>query len=116
MNGANDLYKLSELQATTTASRKETQAETVPRRGRARAACWRPQQSSAHACWIVSGIEMQPGGSCSRRRRQLQQAQAAAQRSCAYLRCANAALQGGPAAGQGEGTLRCSSCRVAWYW
>lgn len=47
---------------------------------------------------------------------QLQQAQAAAQRSCAYLRCANAALQGGPAAGQGEGTLRCSSCRVAWYW
>jgi hypothetical protein len=42
-------------------------------------------------------------------------AQAAATRSCAYLRCANLAGEGGPAAGQGTGTQRCSKCRVAWY-
>ena len=33
--------------------------------------------------------------------------QAAAARSCAYLRCANVAGQGGPAAGQGVGSARC---------
>ncbi|KAI3433853.1 hypothetical protein D9Q98_003656 [Chlorella vulgaris] len=42
-------------------------------------------------------------------------AQAAATRSCAYLRCANLAGEGGPAARQGAGSKRCSKCRVAWY-
>ena len=32
---------------------------------------------------------------------------AAAARSCAYLRCANVAVQGGPSAGQGVGSARC---------
>ncbi|KAI3433883.1 hypothetical protein D9Q98_003685 [Chlorella vulgaris] len=35
-------------------------------------------------------------------------AQVAATRSCAYLRCANLAGEGGPAAGQGAGSQRCS--------
>ena len=39
--------------------------------------------------------------------RQLQLAQAAAGRSCAYLRCANLGGEGGPAAGQGAGSKRC---------
>ncbi len=34
-------------------------------------------------------------------------AQAAAGRSCAYLRCANLGGEGGPAAGQGAGSMRC---------
>ena len=38
---------------------------------------------------------------------QLEAAQVAAARSCAYLRCANLGGQGGPAAGQGEGSARC---------
>ena len=38
---------------------------------------------------------------------QLELAQAAATRSCAYLRCANLGGGGGPAAGQGEGSQRC---------
>ena len=38
---------------------------------------------------------------------QLIQAQAAATRSCAYLRCANVGAEGGPAAGQGLGSMRC---------
>jgi hypothetical protein len=42
-------------------------------------------------------------------------AQAAATRSCAYLRCANLASEGGPAAGPGTGSQRCSKCKVAWY-
>ncbi|KAL4443556.1 hypothetical protein ABPG75_011293 [Micractinium tetrahymenae] len=46
---------------------------------------------------------------------QLEVAQAAACRSCAYLRCSNAALQGGPAAGEGMGSKRCSACRAARY-
>ena len=41
-------------------------------------------------------------------------ARAAAARSCAYLRCANLAAEGGPAAGQGVGFSRCSGCRAAW--
>ncbi|KAI3433881.1 hypothetical protein D9Q98_003683 [Chlorella vulgaris] len=52
--------------------------------------------------------EPQPGNA-------LELAQAAAARSCAYLRCANLAGEGGPAAGQGTGSQRCSKCRVAWY-
>ena len=39
--------------------------------------------------------------------RQLAVAQAAAGRSCAYLRCANLGGEGGPAAGQGAGSMRC---------
>ena len=38
---------------------------------------------------------------------QLEAAQAAAARSCAYLRCANLGGGGGPAARQGEGSQRC---------
>ena len=40
-------------------------------------------------------------------------AQAAAGRSCAYLRCANLGGEGGPAAGQGVGSMR---CRWAGWW
>ena len=40
---------------------------------------------------------------------QLALAQAAARRSCAYLRCANLGGEGGPAAGQGAGSMRCRS-------
>ena len=39
--------------------------------------------------------------------RQLALAKAAAGRSCAYLRCANLSGEGGPAAGQGVGSMRC---------
>ena len=39
--------------------------------------------------------------------RQLALAQAAATRSCAYLRCANLGGEGGPAAGEGAGSMRC---------
>ena len=40
---------------------------------------------------------------------QLALVQAAATRSCAYLRCANLGGEGGPAAGQGAGSMRCRS-------
>lgn len=36
-------------------------------------------------------------------------------RACANLRCASLELDGGPAAGQAEGSKRCSVCRVTWY-
>jgi len=42
-----------------------------------------------------------------RQRDALELAQVAAARSCAFLRCANVACIGGPAAGQGEGSKRC---------
>jgi hypothetical protein len=45
----------------------------------------------------------------------LESAQAAATRSCAYLACANLAIEGGAVAGEGKGSLRCSGCKVAWY-
>ena len=45
----------------------------------------------------------------------LEVARAAAARSCAYLRCANLGVEGGPAAGQGAGSLRCSGCKAVWY-
>ncbi len=38
---------------------------------------------------------------------QLEAAQAASARSCAYLCCANLGGQGGPAAGEGKGSARC---------
>ena len=41
----------------------------------------------------------------------LQLAQAAAARSCAYLRCTNLGAEGGPAAGEGVGSMRCR-----WVW
>lgn len=41
-------------------------------------------------------------------------AQAAAARSCAFLRCASVDRGGGPAAGKGEGSLRCSGCHAVW--
>jgi hypothetical protein len=46
---------------------------------------------------------------------QKQQAEYAAARSCAYLGCANLAAEGGPAAGQGHGSKKCSGCRAVWY-
>lgn len=45
----------------------------------------------------------------------LELGRAAAARSCAYLRCTNLEARGGPAAGQGAGSLRCSACRMVWY-
>jgi hypothetical protein len=45
----------------------------------------------------------------------LELAQAAATHCCAYLRCAQLGTQGGPAAGEGAGSKRCSGCHVAWY-
>lgn len=39
---------------------------------------------------------------------------AAAARSCAHLRCANIAQEGGPAAGEGERSAKCSACRAVW--
>ena len=35
--------------------------------------------------------------------------------SCAHLRCANLALEGGPAARDGVGCKRCAGCRALWY-
>ena len=46
----------------------------------------------------------------------LEAAQAAAVRSCAYLRCANLpGFSGGAAAAEGAGSMRCSACRSVWY-
>lgn len=41
-------------------------------------------------------------------------AQAAASRACAYLGCANLGGGGGPFAGEGQGSQRCSACRAVW--
>ncbi|KAL4447715.1 hypothetical protein ABPG75_004934 [Micractinium tetrahymenae] len=46
---------------------------------------------------------------------QLELAQAAATRCCAYLRCPNLGAEGGPAAGQQPGSKRCGRCRAVWY-
>jgi hypothetical protein len=45
----------------------------------------------------------------------LELAAAAAVRSCAYVRCAQLSAQGGPAAGEGVGSKRCSGCKAVWY-
>jgi hypothetical protein len=45
----------------------------------------------------------------------LELAQAAATRSCAFLGCSNLSLEGGPAAGEGAGSLKCAGCRSVWY-
>lgn len=47
---------------------------------------------------------------------QLNLAKAAAARSCAYLRCSQVECGGGPAAGEGSSSKKCSACRVAYYW
>ena len=44
----------------------------------------------------------------------LELAQAAATRSCAYLGCANLGGSGGPAEGEGEGSKKCTVCRVSY--
>ncbi len=44
----------------------------------------------------------------------LEAARAAATRCCAYLQCSNVGQAGGPFAGQGEGSKRCSQCRAVW--
>ena len=46
---------------------------------------------------------------------QLELAQAAATRSCAYLCCAQLGGEGGPLAGEGKGSKRCGVCRTVWY-
>ena len=46
---------------------------------------------------------------------QVELARAAATRACANLRCANLGGEGGWAAGEGEGSRKCSGCRLAWY-
>ena len=45
---------------------------------------------------------------------QLELAQAAGARSCAYLRCTQMEQGGGPGAGHGSGSRRCSACRSVW--
>ena len=46
----------------------------------------------------------------------LELAHIAATRSCAYLQCSNVEAEGGgPAAGQGTGSMRCGACRAVWY-
>jgi hypothetical protein len=42
-------------------------------------------------------------------------AEAAATHCCAYLGCAQLGARGGPGAGEGTGSKRCSRTRVAWY-
>jgi hypothetical protein len=45
----------------------------------------------------------------------LELAQGATARSCAFLGCSNLGLAGGPAGGEGQGSLKCAGCRSAWY-
>jgi hypothetical protein len=68
----------------------------------------RAREAAAHIerSWEATGQAAQ---------QRLESAQAAATRSCACLACSNLAIEGGPAAGEGKGSLRCSSCKVAWY-
>jgi hypothetical protein len=46
---------------------------------------------------------------------ELKLAWAVTTRSCAYLACANLAGEGGPAAGEGIESKRCTGCKLAWY-
>lgn len=61
-------------------------------------------QQAAHAAALMQQYHALPGVAAER---QLALAQAAAGRSCAYLRCAHLGGEGGPAAGQGAGSQRC---------
>jgi hypothetical protein len=54
-------------------------------------------------------------GSEQRKQAALELARASAARSCAYLSCSNVCGGGGPAAGQGLGSQRCSQCHTAYY-
>ena len=68
-----------------------------------------------HACQLATALQaywQRPEQQVGDR---LAVARAAAARSCAYLRCANLAGVGSPAAGQGGGSLRCSGCKAVWY-
>ena len=70
------------------------------------AAAWLPparQLATALLAWWRRPEERQAAA--------LELAQAAATRSCAYLRCANLGGEGGPAAGQGAGSMRCRCAR-----
>jgi hypothetical protein len=60
----------------------------------------------ATQAWVLTGRAAES---------QLARARLAAARSCAYLGCANVAAEGGPAAGQGRGSKKCSGCRAVWY-
>ena len=66
---------------------------------------WHTVLDSVHAvaAALLRFWERQQGPSAA----PLELAQAAATRSCAYLRCANLGGEGGPAAGQGVGSARC---------
>lgn len=59
---------------------------------------------------------MQRFWACPEQNRSLQAqlAEAATPCSCANVRCPNALLAGGPAAGEGEGCWRCSGCKLTW--
>jgi hypothetical protein len=73
---------------------------------------WHLVQPAADAVTLLHQWLKLPG---TIKQQQLVASQAAAARSCAYLRCANVAGQGGPAAGQGVGSMRCSACHAVWY-
>jgi hypothetical protein len=60
----------------------------------------------ASQAWVLTGRAAES---------QLARARLAAARNCAYLGCANLAAEGGPAAGQGRGSKKCSGCRAVWY-
>ncbi len=62
------------------------------------------QQLLQHAAGLMQQYNALPAVEAERR---LAVAQAAAGRSCAYPRCANLGGEGGPAAGQGVGSMRC---------
>jgi hypothetical protein len=64
---------------------------------------------------VAAGAERAWTASEQAAQQRLELARAAATRSCAYLACANLAGEGGPAAGEGKGSLRCSGCKTAWY-
>ncbi|PRW56253.1 putative ATP-dependent DNA helicase HFM1 isoform A [Chlorella sorokiniana] len=71
------------------------------------AGLWRPVLPPARR--LAAAMLAWWRGPAVQQEQQLEAAQVAAARSCAYLRCANLGGGGGPAAGQGEGSLRCSS-------
>jgi len=97
------------------------------------AACSGIQETAAHAAWGSMGRQEQHWKEVTQlaacvaaalqqywqlpeqlAAAQLELAQAAVTRSCAYLRCPILGGAGGPAAGAGCGGKRCSACRVAW--
>jgi hypothetical protein len=69
----------------------------------------------AHANSVAASIGRSWEATGQAAQQRLEDAQAAATRSCAYLACANLASEVGPAVGEGKGSLRCSGCKTAWY-